>query len=132
MKYSEFTKSKGTETLSIIALGFLAIGGLICYKGGMETYPMWPIYVALVSLFCGLFVPIISKQITWVWFKLAEGMGFVMSKVVLGALFYLFIGPYSFLFRLFNSDNLNIKKKKDTYFTERNLEFNKGDLENPW
>ena len=130
MKYSEFTKSKGTETLSMIAFGFLTIGGIMWYKNG--EYPVWPISVALGSLFCGLFVPIISKQVTWLWFKLAEGMGFLMSKVVLGALFYLFIGPYSLLYRLFNSDNLNIKKKKETYYTDRNIEYVKGDLENPW
>ena len=63
MKYSEFTKSKGTETLSMIAFGFLIIGGIMWYKNG--EYPVWPIYVALGSLFCGLFVPIVSKQVTW-------------------------------------------------------------------
>ena len=130
MKYSEFTKSKGTETLSMIAFGFLIIGGIMWYKNG--EYPVWPIYVALCSLFCGLFVPIVSKQVTWLWFKLAEGMGFIMSKVVLGALFYLFIGPYSLLYRLFNSDNLNIKKKRESYYSERNIEYVKSDLENPW
>jgi len=130
MKYSEFTKSKGVETLAMIAFGFLIIGGIMWYKNG--EYPVWPIYVALVSLFFGLFVPIVSKQVTWLWFKLAEGMGFIMSKVVLGALFYFFIGPYSLLYRLFNYDNLNIKKKQKTYYTERNIEYVKGDLENPW
>ena len=130
MKYSEFTKSKGIETLSMIAFGFLAIGGIIWIKDG--KYPMWPIYVALCSLFCGLFIPLISKQVSWLWFKLAEGMGFVMSKVVLGALFYFFIGPYALLYRLFNSDNLNIKRKKETYYSERGMDYSPKDLENPW
>jgi hypothetical protein len=130
IKYSEFTKSKGVETLAMIAFGFLVFGGIIWFKNG--EYPMWPIYVALCSLFFGLFVPIISKQVTWLWFKLAQGMGFVMSKVVLGALFYSFIVPYSFLYRLFNSDNLNIKKKKQTYYSDRDMEYSHKDLENPW
>ena len=130
MKYSNITKSKGTETLSMISFGFLVIGGVIWFKNGV--FPMWTIYVALGSLFNGLFVPVISKRITWLWLKLAEGMGFIMSKVVLGALFYLFIGPYSLLFRVFNSDNLNIKSKKESYYSDRNIEYNSKDLSNPW
>ena len=130
MKYSDITKSKGTETLSMITFGFLIIGGIIWYKNGI--FPMWSIYIALGSLFFGLFVPTISKQITWLWFKLAEGMGFIMSKVVLGILFYLFISPYSLLFRVFNSDILSIKTKKESYFSDRNIEYKSEDLSNPW
>ena len=86
MKYSEFTKAKGIETLSMISFGSLVIGSVMWYKN--DLFPIWSLFVALGSLFCGLFVPIIAKQITWLWFKLAELMGLIMSKVVLGLIFY--------------------------------------------
>tara|TARA_Y200000002_G_scaffold103826_1_gene84524 strand:- start:1613 stop:1999 length:387 start_codon:yes stop_codon:yes gene_type:complete len=128
MKYSEITKFKIVETLSTISLGFLVLGLVL----NEESYPNWVLLIVLFSLISGLFVPFLSKPVTWLWFKLSDVLGFVMSKIVLGTLFYVFISPLALFFRLFNSDNLGLRKTKESFFEIRDYNYNKNDLENPW
>ena len=80
-----------------------------------------------------VFIPILGNWIVWLWFKLAEGLGWVNSKVLLSIIFFLMLTPLAFLSRLFSKDPLKLKKRSDdSVYRERNDKFVKKDLENPW
>ncbi len=88
--------------------------------------------IAIGVGFIGAFIPSIAKWIDYAWYKLAEGMGYVMSRVLLSLVFFLFLFPIAFLYRLTKNDTLQLKRKKDTYWTDRSHEYTAKDLENIW
>lgn len=93
----------------------------------------WLIWLALGVSLAGAFVPPLAKAIHWVWFKIAEALGFVMSKVILTVLFFGFLTVVAFLYRMFNKDLLQLKRKREgSYWLDRNHRYTKKDLEQVW
>lgn len=90
------------------------------------------LYIALVLGLIGLFVNKVAGWITWVWFKLADAIGYVMSRVILSVIFFLLLVPISMLYRLFNKNPMQLRKKEDSYFHSRDHLYTAKDLENPW
>jgi len=88
--------------------------------------------IALVLMLIGLMSKWLSAKIIWLWFKLAEVLGFVMSKVILSLVFFLFLFPISVLYRLFNKDTLKLRKSQHSTYTDRSHTYKASDLENPW
>lgn len=81
----------------------------------------------------GLFIPSAAKGIHWAWMKLAQGMGYVMSKVILSIVFFVFMLPIAAISRLFTKNkNVQMKAGAATYFKERNFTYDKESLENVW
>ena len=118
-------REKELEAIIVIAAGLLVF------------YFVFQIEVLLIIALCLSAASITSKfltsKIVWLWFKLAEGMGFVMSRILLSIVFFLFLYPISLLYRLFNPDSLHLKKgNRVSHFVDRNHKYEPGDLENPW
>ena len=89
--------------------------------------------IALVIGIIGAFIPSIAKWINWAWYKLADAMGYVMSKVLLSVVFFVFLFPIAVLSKMLSKkDSLQLKKKEDTYWTERGHGYEKKDLEQVW
>lgn len=81
----------------------------------------------------GLFIPALAKGIHWVWMKIAQGMGYVMSKVILSIVFFVFMIPLAAISRLFTKNKtVQMKAGATSYFKERNFTYNKESLENVW
>jgi Saxitoxin biosynthesis operon protein SxtJ len=118
------SREKQLETCLVIATALL----VIWYFASKE----WLVYIAIVVGLIGAFVPVLSKWLHWAWFKLAEGMGWVMSKVILTIVFYGILFPISILYRMGNKDALQLKRKPNGCWTERNHQYLKKDLENLW
>ncbi|MFZ9848133.1 MAG: SxtJ family membrane protein [Flavobacteriales bacterium] len=120
---------KITQTLLVLSLAFMAVH-LFAVRDITNVYFL---YVAIVFIVLALFPQFfLSGTIAKAWLKFGEAMSWVMSKIILTLLFYLLVFPISSLYRLFNKDLLMLKRRKDSYFTERNHLFEKKDLENPW
>lgn len=132
MKWNSINKEKRVETLSIIGLALIVIHLFVMKDTSIEEQHNYLVLFGAICLIIGLFFKPLAHLVTFLWLKLSEGMGFVMSKVLLGAVFYLFLFPFSLLYKLFNKDSLNVKGGKDSYFTNRNHKFTKKDLENIW
>ena len=90
------------------------------------------IIIAIATGVIGAFIPFLAKWIDWAWYKLAEGMGWVMSKVLLSVVFYVFLFPIAMLARISKKDVLQLKKKPDSYWTEREHQYSGKDLDNAW
>ena len=120
---------KITQTLLVLSLAFVAVHLFVV----QDISNLYFLYVAIVFIVLALFPQFfLSGFIAKVWLKFGEAMSWVMSKIILTLLFYLFVFPISSLYRLFSKDLMMIKKRKDTYFKERNHLFEKKDIENPW
>ena len=117
-------RTKQLETCLVIATGLMVIWAFLKKE---EL-----IYAAMIIGVIGAFIPAIAKWIHWVWYKIAELMGNIMSRGLLSAVFFLFLFPISIIYRMFNKDTLQLKRKGDTYWTSRDHLYSKKDLENAW
>jgi hypothetical protein len=88
--------------------------------------------IAVAIGIIGAFIPSIAKWIHWAWYKLADVMGWVMSKVLLSAIFFLFLFPIALIYRMFSKDTLQLKRKTDSYWTKRSHKYTSKDLEHVW
>jgi hypothetical protein len=119
-------KSKVKETMLTLCVAFV-VWHLIS-----STHPVWMLYVAVALGLIGMFFDFLAEKIHWAWMKLAEGIGWVMSKVILSIVFYVFLLPFALLSRLTGSNNLQLKKKGDSYYHTRNHVYRNNDLEKVW
>lgn len=90
------------------------------------------LYAALALGATAILIPALSRKIHDIWMKFAELLGFVMNKVILGTVFYLFLVPIAFLSRFFRKNPLKMKKESGSYFSERNFTYTKKSLEQLW
>ena len=89
----------------------------------------------LVTLGIGI-AGIASDKLThWIhkaWFLLADILGYVMSKVILGILFLFVLIPIALMAKIFRKDIMMMKKDYPSYFVEKHTAYEPKDLENPW
>ena len=90
----KISREKVLETMLTIATGLMVIH-LITHKKGFLT-------IAILIGIIGISSYYLSSKITWAWFKLAEGLGYVNSKILLSLVFFVFLTPVAFVFKLFN------------------------------
>lgn len=83
--------------------------------------------VALLS-----FVPVAGSAMVWLWYKLAEILGWINSRILLSLIYFLIVTPIGFFYRLAGNDPLLLKDKKGSMYQIRDHEYAKADLENPW
>lgn len=90
------------------------------------------LYGALVAGGIGILIPSLSRLIHNLWMKFAEMLGFVMNKVILGLVFFVFLVPIALLSRLFRKNPLKVHKHSGSYFSDRNFKYTKKSLEQLW
>lgn len=120
-------KEKNYETILAIVLGLLVI-----FLIGKAQHK-WMVTVSVLLLLIGLFSPFLSSKIAWAWNKLSHVMGYVMSRVLLSIIFFVFLWPISLLARLSKKDQLQLKKTgSDSYYINRDHQYKPEDLDNSW
>ena len=117
-------EGKQQQTCLVIMSGLLIFWLVTGHK--------WLVTVALIIGLIGAFVPYLATGINWMWYKIAEVMGWVMSKVLLSLIFFLFLFPIALLYRMFNKETLQLKRSSGSYWTERKHSYEAKDLEDAW
>ncbi|MGB3468420.1 MAG: hypothetical protein WBA74_24255, partial [Cyclobacteriaceae bacterium] len=56
-------------------------------------------YIATGIGVLSLLIPAIGSFIVWLWYKIAEIMGWFSSRIILSALFFLLLTPISLVYR---------------------------------
>lgn len=80
-----------------------------------------------------IFIPVAAKWIEWLWLKLALGLGWVNSRILLSIIYFVFLMPIAWIARLFTKDPLMLKAKNaPSLYVTRNHLYKKDDLENIW
>lgn len=93
----------------------------------------WLLILAMAIGVVSVFIPAAARGIEWAWLKLAMGLGWVNSRILLTLIYFLFLLPIAWISRWFTKDPLGLKNKKtNSVFTTRNHQYTKKDLENIW
>jgi hypothetical protein len=111
----------------VMVVGFLVLGFIF------KTYQTYFLYTATILGLIFIILPFLGDYIVKGWFKLAELLGWINSKVILSLVFFVFLFPIAVLFRLSNKNPLQIRKTDEkSVFTDRNHKYTAKDLENIW
>jgi len=116
----------------VMVVGFMCLHFLLQNK--------WPevsknlLYVSLGLGLVFLIIPSLGEIVLKGWFKLAEILGWINSRILLTGIFYILLFPIAMLFKLTGKDNLQLKSQKDndTVYERRNHKYVPKDLENTW
>jgi len=107
----------------------LVLALIVLYKIYKQEYLL---LIALIIGMIGLLIPSLAQKIHWVWMKLAEALGFVMSKLLLTVIFFIVLLPLSSFSDLRKNNQVKRKSKKDSHFVTRNFMYNPESMENMW
>ncbi|MDO8952744.1 MAG: SxtJ family membrane protein [Draconibacterium sp.] len=117
-------KAKTLETSLVLTTAFLVIYLIT----GNNVF----LYLALAFGISGIFIKPLAEYIAIAWFKLADVLNYIISKIILGTLFFVVLFPVSVLYKISNKDKLRIKRSKNSMWIERNHTYSSSDLENIW
>ena len=119
-------KEKTLENLLILSAAALA--AYLIFKKN------WLLTVSFCFLILGVSGGRPAYWISYGWDKFAVLIGRVNSRIILTLLFYLFLTPAAFLFRLFNRQAAGdfTDKTRKTQFKDRSGIFSRESFEKPW
>ena len=86
---------------------FLALGGWWLYRGKYLALSFLLLSAGAALAILGAVYPKALVVPNRLWMGLAEAMGFVMTRVILGIVFFLFVTPIGLVRRMFGGDPLN-------------------------
>ena len=120
------------ETLGVLALACLVVGHLLRHRplAGRAFLAAATLLLALA-----LFVRPAANAIARGWLAFAEVLGAFNSRILLGAIFYLFLTPIALLARLTRGDFLHLKKAEGagrSYWQRRDHAYTPEDIGKLW
>ncbi len=117
-------RNKSLEAQLAIVVGF----GLIAYFSKNQYFSLFVLCTGLVFLLS----PTVGNQVSSLWFKVAELVGGVMSKILLSAVFFIFLLPIATISKIFKKDVLGLRKPEKSNYIDRNHLYTGKDLEQIW
>ncbi|MCP4310119.1 MAG: hypothetical protein GY790_02550 [Bacteroidetes bacterium] len=124
MMKAQTERSKYRETLLVIVLGFSLLYLILDRE--------WMLYVALGTGIIGMLSMKLNQWIHQGWLFIGEKLGFVVNKLVMGALYVAILLPISMLARIFRKDVMHLKPSTKSGFHKRDHLYEPDDLENTW
>lgn len=127
----ELTREKVLETIGVLALACLVVGHLAT----RPTVKTGFLATAALLLAVGLFVKPAGALIARAWLQFGGVLGAVNSRIILGAIFYLFLTPIALLARLTRGDFLHLRKldgAERSYWQARNHTYTAADISKLW
>lgn len=124
MTIADNDKRKYRDTLLVIVLGF-SILYLILDRD-------WMLYTGISAGVAGMLSIHLNRWIHLGWFFVGEKLGFVVSKVVLGAVFYIVLLPMGLLSQLFRKNGMNLRSSGKSGYFQRDHLYRPEDFENMW
>jgi len=105
---------------------------LICYA----VFAIRPLLIAAIAvLVLDMTVPVIFLPFAKLWFGFSRILGSVMSKLLLGVVFFAVVTPMGLFRRLLGRDTLRLgpfKKGTVSVFETRDHEYTAADLDKPF
>lgn len=122
--------AKKREAQLVIVTGFAILSVILEARGW--AYAKYLLMAAIAVGILSIASDTVGTLIVKGWFKLAEILGWINSRILLSIIFFLFLVPMALISRLFGKGSMQLKKKEGSLYTERNHKFTKEDLENIW
>ena len=94
-----------------LLIGFilLIIAGLLFYKKGQSYFLIILVGISFIGL--GLGMPVIIKPFYLLWMNFAVLLGWFMTRLILGLLFYIVMSSIGLILRLFGKEFLELRNK---------------------
>lgn len=119
--FKKFGFTMGVALIAIAAIVYFKTGRLSLYLGSASA----------LFFLLAVIVPVWLKYVYLIWMGFAVVMGFIMTRVILGILFFLVFSPVGLVLRLLRKDPLNqrLQPEKSTYWIKRTAPEEKTDAE---
>lgn len=121
----EHKPEDNSKVLLTMVTGFLIIALLLKKHTWLIYLPVGIGVVALVS-------DTAANGLVKAWLKLAGVMGKINSRIILSLIFFLFLTPIAFLYRLSGKTKSYYRQRGESTFNVLNKPYTKSDLENMW
>ncbi len=111
------------KVFSLIWAGVFMLVGLFPYIKGTDI-KLWSVVISLIFTIIAFVKPEILTKFYYLWTKLGEFIGTIISKIVLALLFYGVFLPVAIFLRLIGKDLLNKKmdKPQESYWIDREIQ----------
>jgi len=120
MSYWEATRKQLRSTGLLVGSAFLVLGLLQFLLHG--KIPFGPLFgLGGVLLLLGLIAPSLLRPFHWIWMKLSHALGWVMTRLILGILFFVILTSFGLVLRLFGRDILtrDWRRREKSYWLPR-------------
>ena len=99
----------GLRRFVLTLAGIIAVlfGIVLPWIVGGAGWPVWPWILSVVLAVWGVVAPSSTKLLYWFWMRLGLVLNAIMSRVVLGVVFYLAVLPTGIIMRLTGRDPLH-------------------------
>ena len=92
-----------------LMIGFPIIAAILFIVAALKTwsFPAWPLWIALGGFGVGAIcraAPAVAPPFYYVWYGFGCSMGFIITNVVISAIYYLVFAPIGFLLRATGRD----------------------------
>ena len=123
-KFDNNEKPKVYQTILVLSLALL----LAFWYFELKYF----LYGAILLITFSLLTFRVAYYIHIGWMKLAEGLAWINTRLLLGIVFYIMLLPISLLRRLFQSNSMTqgIQKDQETYYVDTTDK--KVNFEQPW
>lgn len=123
---SDKARAKDLETIIVISIV------LIVFRFIFKVEAL--LLIALGLLLISVLSKGISRKAAGIWLGFSHYLGAVNTKIILSLIFYLFLTPIAFIYRLLGKNQVAIAKDDslDSYYTKCNKTFNRDDFEKMW
>ena len=124
------TRSKKYEALLVISTAFLVIYliGFLKHGHSRELY----LYLACGIGLTGILIRPLGDLIARAWYKLADLLSLIMSKLIMTLVYLFVLIPVAGLSRIYKKDRLGLRKNEESGWVSRNHRYNSDDLKNIW
>ena len=101
----------------LVGAVFAALGGWWLARGKFQLVAPYFLTLGGLLLLAGLIYPRVLVVPNRLWMKLAEALSFVMTRVILGLVFFLMVTPLGLLRRMLGGDPLHRRgRREDSYW----------------
>jgi len=115
MNWSDVTKAPSPKVLRQFAgLSLVVFGGLAVWRAVHGEVDLWTRGLGLAALAIGipgLIAPAVVKPIYTGWMIVAFPIGWTVSRVAMGLMFFLIFVPVAVFFRIISRDTLDLKRR---------------------
>jgi len=84
----------------------------------------------IVFVLLALLSPAIANFVHKTWTTLTKALGWLMSRALMSVVFFVFLTPLAFLFRLFSKKDS--QNAGESIFVDRNHTYTPKNIESPW
>ena len=125
------TEAEKAKAQLVIVTGLVIL--YFIFRNSIHFNAVYLLYAAAtIGILCIAFTSV-GDLIVKGWYKLAEGLGWINSRIILSILFYVFLFPIALLYRLSTKNPMGLKKTESkSVFVERNHTYTPKDLEQIW